>query len=275
MSNRMIGRYQIIEKIGSSGMATVYHAIDPHSDREVAIKLLPRVRMQDLRFRARFEKELRIISSLKHPAIVPVYDSGEEDGQLYFVMRYMAGGSLSKLLKGGNLSLQKTAMIIKRIAMGLDYAHQKGIVHRDLKPDNILFDLNDNPYLSDFGVAKLTEAAYSDKESDIVVGTPAYVSPEQATGENDKVDSRSDIYGLGVLVYQMLTGKQPFTADTTIKIFVKHLTEPIPNILDANPDLPASLETIIKTAMAKKKEKRFQSVLEFAHALSVAAFGSD
>lgn len=264
-----------MEEIGSSGMATVYRAIDPNSNREVAIKLLPRVWMQNLRFRARFEKELRIISSLEHPAIVPVYGSGEEDGQLYFVMRYMAGGSLSRLLKGGNLSLRKTAGIIERIAPGLDYAHKKGIVHRDLNPDNILFGSNDNPYLSDFGVAKITEAVYSDKESDIVVGTPAYVSPEQATGDNDKVDARSDIYGLGVLVYQMLTGKQPFSADTTIKVLVKHLTEPVPNILDANPNLPAALETIIKTAMAKKKENRFQSVLEFANALSFAAFGHD
>jgi len=264
-----------MDEIESSGMTTVYRAFDPNSNREVAIKLLPRARIHDLQFRAHFEKEIRIISSLKHPAIVPVYDSGEEDGQLYFVMRYMAGGSLSKILKGGNLSLQKTARIIEKIGLGLDYAHQKGIVHRDLKPDNILFDSKDNPYLSDFSVAKITKAAYSDNENDILVGTPAYVSPEQATGENDKVDSRSDVYGLGVLVYEMLTGKQPFTAETTIKVLVKHITEPVPNILDANPDLPAALKKIIKTAMAKKKEKRFQSVLEFANALSVAAFGSD
>ena len=275
----MVGRYQLKEEIGRGGMATVYRALDPNSNREVAIKLLPRAMMHDPRFRSRFDKELRTVSSLEHVAIVPVYDSGvddlgEEDGQPYFVMRYMAGGSLAGLLRGGKLSLQRTAEIIEKIALGLDYAHKKGIVHRDLKPENILFDASDTPYLSDFGVAKLTEDTHSDTGSDIV-GTPAYASPEQASGENDKVDHRSDIYGLGVLVYQMLTGNQPFTGDNAMKVLVKHISEPVPNILDANPDLPAALETIIKTAMAKRKENRYQSVLEFAYALSVAAFGPD
>jgi len=255
-------------------MATVRRARDPNSDREVAIKLLPREMLHNPEFRDRFKRELKIISALEHPAIVPVYDSGEEDGQPYFVMRYMMGGSLSERLKRGKLSLMETASIVEKLASGLDYAHQKGIVHRDLKPDNVLFDSNGNPYLSDFGVAKLLETAYSDTGSGIL-GTPAYMSPEQAGGENDKIDYRSDIYGLGVLVYQMLTGKQPYHADTPMGVLVKHITEPMPNILDANRDLPPMLETIIKTATAKNREDRYQSVLEFTRALSVAAFGPE
>ena len=255
-------------------MATVYRALDPNSNRVVAIKLLPRAMMHDREFRVRFKQELRVISSLEHPAIVPVYDSGEEDGQPYFVMRYMTGGSLTGLVRGGKLSLQDTAHIMEKLALGLDYAHQKGIIHRDLKPDNVLFDANNNPYLSDFGVAKLAEAVYSETGSGIV-GTPAYVSPEQAGGENDRVDRRSDVYGFGVLAYQMLTGEQPFTADTAMGVLVKHINEPVPDILDVNPELPETLNAIIKTAMAKKKEDRYQSVLEFARALSIAAFGPE
>jgi len=270
MTDRKVGRYQLIEEIGRGGMATVYRALDPNFNREVAIKLLPHAMMHDREFLGRFKKEMEMISSLEHPAIVPVYDSGEEDGQPYFVMRHMTGGSLSGLLKSGKLSLQKTAEIIEKIAQGLDYAHQKGIIHRDIKPDNVLFDSSNNPYLSDFGVAKLAEAVNSETRSNIV-GTPAYVSPEQASGENDKVDHRSDVYGLGVLVYQMLTGEQPFTADSAMKVLVKHINEPVPNILKVNPDLPPALKKIIKTAMAKKKENRFQSVLDIAHALSAAA----
>lgn len=274
MSIESLGRYQILGEIGRGGMATVYRALDPNFNREVAIKLLPREMMHDPEFRERFQREIRMVSSLEHPDIVPVYDSGEEDGQLYFVMRYMAGGSLAEWLKSGKVSLQKTAEIIEKLALGLDYAHQKGVIHRDIKPDNVLFDANSNPYLSDFGVAKLAEAASSGTGSGII-GTPAYVSPEQAQGENDKVDRRSDVYGLGVLVYQMLTGKLPFTADTPMGVLVKHINEPVPNIRAIDPNLPPWLETIIKTAMAKKKEDRYPSVLEFSRALSIAAFGPE
>ncbi|HEY5729451.1 MAG TPA: protein kinase [Anaerolineales bacterium] len=274
MSNDTAGRYQLLGEIGRGGMATVYRALDPNSNREVAIKILPREMMHNPEFRARFKREITMISSLEHPAIVPVYDSGEQDGQLFFVMRYMAGGSLAELLKDGRLSPKRTAEIIEKVSLGLDYAHQKGVTHRDIKPDNILFDANGNPYISDFGVAKLAELASSGTGSGIM-GTPAYISPEQAGGENEKVDHRSDVYGLGVLVYQMLTGKQPYTADTSLGVLVKHINEPVPNILDANPGLPPWYETVIKTAMAKRKEDRYHSVLEFARAVSVSAFGTE
>jgi len=274
MTDRQIGRYELGKEIGRGGMATVHRAFDPYSKREVAIKLLPPEMLHSSEFRKRFKKELETISALEHPNIVPVYDSGEENSQPYFVMRYMTGGSLAERLKKRKLSLRETVEIIEKLALGLSYAHQKGVIHRDLKPENILFDETGNPYLSDFGVAKLMEDASSATGSRLV-GTPEYASPEQAQGENDKVDHRTDVYGLGVLVYRMLTGRQPYTSRNTAGVLVKHITQPIPSILKARPDLPDSMDAIIRTAMAKRMENRYQSVLEFAHALAVAAFGPD
>ncbi len=267
-----IGRYIIKTELGRGGMATVYRAFDPRFDREVAIKVLPREMLHDPQFRSRFEREIKLIAALEHPSIVPVYDVGEENGQPYFVMRYMGGGSLSDLFQRGGFSIQDTARIIERIAQGLAYAHRKGIIHRDLKPDNILFDDNGEPFISDFGVAKLSEASGSLTGSG-VIGTPAYMSPEQAQGT--EVDSRSDVYGLGVILYQMLSGHQPYSADTPMGVVVKHITEPVPEILNVNPDLPAEADEIIKTAMAKDKTRRYETTIDLAKALNLLAFGNE
>ena len=269
-----IGRYEIKSELGRGGMATVYRAYDPSFEREVAIKVLPREMMHDPQFRARFEREIKLVAALEHPSIVPVYDVGEEDGQPYFVMRYMTGGSLSNRIANGKMSLGDTAQIIGKIAQGLTYAHKKGIIHRDLKPDNILFDDNDDPFISDFGVAKLTESTSGSLTgANGVIGTPAYMSPEQATGE--KVDGRSDIYGLGVIVYQMLSGQQPYNADTPMGVAIKHVTEPVPEILNVNPSLPYDVDEIIRYSMAKDKNKRYASAVDLAKALNMAAFGNE
>jgi serine/threonine protein kinase len=243
-----IGRYVIKSELGRGGMATVYRAFDPSFDREVAIKVLPREMLHDPQFRSRFEREIKLVAALEHPSIVPVYDVGEENEQPYFVMRYMPGGSLSNLIEQGKFSIQDTARIVEKIAQGLAYAHRKGVIHRDLKPDNILFDDNGEPFISDFGVAKFAEAAGSLTGSG-VIGTPAYMSPEQAQG--GEIDGRSDVYGLGVMVYQMLTGQQPYSADTPMGVVVKHITDPVPEILKVMPDLPPEFDKIIKSAMAK------------------------
>ena len=192
--------------------------------------------MHDPQFRARFEREIKMVAGLEHPSIVPVYDVGEEDGQPYFVMRFMTGGSLSDLIAKGKMSLEDTARIVGKIAQGLTYAHKKGIIHRDLKPDNILFDDNGDPFISDFGIAKLTESTSGSLTGSGVIGTPAYMSPEQAQG--NEIDGRSDIYGLGVIVYQMLSGQQPYNADTPMGVVIKHITEPVPEILNMIPSLP-------------------------------------
>jgi len=266
------GRYIIKSELGRGGMATVYHAYDPSFDREVAIKVLPREMLHDPQFRSRFERELKIVAALTHPAIVPVYDVGDEDGQPYFVMRYMSGGSLTGEIAKGNFSLEDTARIITRIAQGLVYAHKKGVVHRDLKPDNILFDDSGDPFISDFGVAKLTESTSSLTGSG-VIGTPAYMSPEQAQGLN--VDGRSDVYGLGVIVYQMLSGQQPYKSDTPMGVVVKHITDPVPEILKILPSLPEGVDNVIKTSMAKDREQRYPTPTDLARHLNISAFGHD
>jgi serine/threonine-protein kinase len=267
-----IGRYQIKSELGRGGMATVYRAYDPSFDREVAIKVLPREMLHDPQFRARFEREIKLVAGLEHPCIVPVYDVGEDDGQPYFVMRLMTGGSLSDMISSGRIPLEETARIVGRIAQGLTYAHRKHVIHRDLKPDNILFDDNGDPFISDFGVARLTESAGSLTGSG-VIGTPAYMSPEQAQGI--EIDSRSDIYGLGVIVYQMLSGQQPYSADTPMGVVVKHITEPVPEILNMIPSLPFEVDVLIKKAMAKDKTKRYATAVELAKALNLVAFGNE
>jgi serine/threonine-protein kinase len=266
------GRYEIKSELGRGGMATVYRAHDPLFDREVAIKVLPREMLHDPQFRSRFDRELKIVAGLEHPSIVPVYDVGEEDGQPYFVMRYMNGGSLSGEIEKGRFSLEDAARIIEKVAQGLAYAHKKGIVHRDLKPDNILFDNTGAPFISDFGVAKLTESTSSLTGSG-VIGTPAYMSPEQAQG--NEIDGRSDVYGLGVIVYQMLSGQQPYSADTPMGVVVKHITDPVPEILKTLPSLPPAVDQVIKTSMAKDKTKRYPTATDLAKALNVVAFGTE
>ncbi len=236
MSPDKVGRYKIKSELGRSGMATVYRAFDPVSNREVAIKMLPRQMLDNLVTRARFKREIKLIASLEHPAIVPVYDVGGEDNhQPFFVMRYMSGGSLTEMIQKKRFSLRDAALVIERLAAALDHAHSQGVIHRDIKPDNVLFDTSNNPYLSDFGVAKFIESLVSSTNQE-VIGTPAYISPEQALGED--VDHRADIYGLGAMLYEMLTGERPFGKDTVIGLALQHVNDPVPNVLKLRPDLP-------------------------------------
>ena len=272
MAPEKIGRYEIRAELGRGGMATVYHGYDPRFEREVAVKVLPSELLHsDPQFKLRFEREAKIIAQLEHPSIVPVYDVGDEGGQPYFVMRYMNGGSLSERIKTKVMSVEEAAKILGQIAPGLDEAHSKGIIHRDLKPSNILFDSKGTPYISDFGIAKLSQAQASSVTGSGIIGTPAYMAPEQASGET--VDGRSDIYAVGIILFEMLTGRQPYEADTPMAIAIKHITDPVPQILDANPNLPPEVDAIIKTAMAKSKEDRFSTAVEMVDALKAVGSG--
>ncbi|RMG89981.1 MAG: serine/threonine protein kinase, partial [Chloroflexi bacterium] len=248
-------------------MSTVYLAHDPHFERDVAIKLLPHELLHHPTFRRRFEREAKIVASLDHPAIVPVYDFGEHDGQPFLVMRFMPGGSLADRIKAGPIPLMEVARIITRLATALDEIHLRGIVHRDLKPSNILFDQRDEPYISDFGTAKMVYGDTKLTETGGAVGTPAYMSPEQIQGESN-IDNRSDIYSLGVILFEMLAGKHPYESDTPLGLAVKHIFEPVPHILDTNPDLPVGCQAIISRAMAKNREERFPTVSSMAEALA-------
>lgn len=268
-----IGRYVIKEELGSGEVGAVYRAFDPSFNREVAIKVLPLELMRNLKILARFKRELKMIASLEHPAIVPVYDVGEENGQPYYVMRYMSGGSLRRWIANRKLSLQETADIIERVALGLEYAHQKGIVHRDLTPDNILFDNHNNPYITDFSLAKLIADTFRTNSGNGFIGTPEYISPEQA--QSMPVDHRTDIYGLGVIMYEMLTGEQPYHAVDAMGVLVKHVSEPVPNILQSSPDLPVEVDSIIKKSMAKNRNDRYESAVDMARALTKLAFGEE
>lgn len=270
MNSQKIGRYEVRSELGRGGMATVYHAYDPNFERDVAIKVLPEVFLHDPQFRARFEREAKTIALLEHPAIVPVYDFGESDGQPYIVMRYMSGGTLGDRLRQGALSLDETARLINRLSPALDAAHARGIIHRDIKPGNILFDQYGNAFLSDFGIAHLGAEGLTNLTGASALGTPAYMSPEQIQGDG-KVDGRSDIYALGVLVYQMLTGQMPYSADTPAKVMMMHVLQPVPQILVARPDLPTGCDTIIVRAMAKEPDDRFATAGELAEALDSTA----
>ncbi|HEY4688129.1 MAG TPA: protein kinase [Anaerolineae bacterium] len=266
-----IGRYEVREELGRGGMATVYRAHDPSFKRDVALKVLPREFLHAPTFKARFEREAQTIASLEHPAIVPVYDFGEEDGQPFLVMRLLQGGSLADRIKKGVLPIAEAAAILAHIAPGLDAAHARGVIHRDLKPGNILFDQRGDPAIADFGIAKLVQAGTT-LSRNLFMGTPAYMSPEQAESESD-IDGRSDIYTLGVILYEMLTGQQPYHADTPVGLAIQHIQAPVPRILEANPGLPPSCQVVIDRAMAKKRDERYATAGEMAEALQAVARG--
>ena len=270
-----IGRYEIKGELGRGGFATVYRGYDPRFEREVAIKFLPpELIHSDPQFRMRFEREAKIIAQLEHPAIVPVYDVGEENNQPYFVMRYMNGGSLSERIKSKTYSIEEAVKILEQLAPGLDEAHSKGIVHRDLKPANILFTNKNVPLISDFGIAKFSQGdAGGNMTGSAIIGTPAYMAPEQASG--DGIDGRADIYALGVILYEMVTGRQPYQADTPLGLAIKHITEPVPRILEANPSLPSWMEKVIATSMAKNRDERFSTAVELVETIKAFLRGEN
>ena len=270
MQPEKIGRYEIKSELGRGGMATVYETYDPVFERTVAVKVLPREFMHDPEFRARFVREAKTIAALEHPAIVPVYDFGEDDGQPYLVLRLMPGGSLADKLKQGPLSIDETATILRRLGSALNHAHNQGIVHRDLKPGNILFDQYGHAFLTDFGIVHIASSSSGLTASGSLVGTPTYMSPEQVYGDK-ALDGRSDIYALGVILFQMLTGYLPYDADTPARVMMKHVMDPVPDILEVRPDLPSACSDIITKAMAKKPGERFATASDLSEALSSLA----
>ncbi len=263
MGQQSINRYIIHSELDRGGMAIVYSAHDPNFDRTVAIKVLPREFLHDRTFRARFQREAQAVAILEHDAIVPVYDFGEEDGQMYLVMRYMMGGSLADRIEQGPIPLAEVSHILDRLAPALDRAHSMGIIHRDLKPANILFDEGGEAYITDFGIARLTAATVDLTASNVIVGTPAYMSPEQARDSSD-IDGRSDVYSLGVIVFQMLTGELPYRSKSSVGYLTAHVTEPVPNILDFDPSLPRACQRIIERVMAKDPVDRYRLAVDLA-----------
>lgn len=269
-----IGRYELNRELGRGGMAIVYLARDPLFGRQVALKVLPSQFKLDKQYLVRFQREAKVIAALEHPYIVPVYDYGEEGDQPYIVMRYMSGGTLTERMRAGPMPPAQAATIVQRLAEALDEAHSQGIVHRDLKPTNVLFDSRGQPYLSDFGIAKILEdAVTSSLTGSGVVGTPTYMSPEQAMGDRH-IDHRSDIYALGVMVYEMLVGRHPYEATTPMRVLLKHISDPVPQVDLAELQrlgLTTGFNAILSKALAKKPEERYATAAQLAGPLATLA----
>lgn len=233
----------------------------------MAVKVLPRHFAADPTFTGRFEQEARVIAKLEHARILPVYDFGEQDDITYIVMRYLDAGTLAERIAAGTLNLREVGRIIGQIAEGLDYAHSKGVIHRDVKPTNIMLDESGDVYITDFGISKIIEGTAQFTGSGIV-GTPAYVSPEQGLG--NPIDHRSDIYALGVVLYEMVTGRLPYIAETPMAVVIKHINDPLPLPRTVNPDLPEPIERVILKALAKDPNDRYDTCGELAAALQEA-----
>jgi hypothetical protein len=267
---RKLGKYTLEAQLGEGGMAAVYQSQHPQFHRQVAIKILPPTIGQDPSFRTRFEREGRTIASLNHPSIIRVYDIDEVDGLFYMVMDLLPGGTLEARLREGGLDRRWSVDVIVKMAEALGYAHTHGVIHRDIKPSNILLDGEGQPVLADFGIARMTQAEGDPNltAAGTVMGTPAYMAPEQLSG--DQPDARSDIYALGVVLYQLLSGRAPFTGDT-MAVVTAHLTKQPQALRELVSDLPPALDAVVLQALAKRPEHRFKSASVFAQALRSAA----
>lgn len=266
-----LGHYELIEKLGQGGMATVYKARQPNMDRIVAIKVLPPALRLDPEFATRFRQESKIIASLEHARILPVHDYGEEGDYTYLVMRFLEGNTLHQRIKNeGPFSLQEAVRVLRQIAEGLQYAHSKNVIHRDMSSNNVMFDSVGNAYITDFGLAKIV-AGSARLTGHSIVGTPAYVAPEQVMGE--KPDPRTDIYALGVVLFEMLVGDVPFQGDTPMVVIFQHVNDPLPDPREARPELPQAVADVIFQATEKDPANRFGSTLDMADALEQAMRG--
>ena len=260
-------RYEIIKTIGEGGMANVYLANDTILDRKVAIKVLRGDLSNDEKFIRRFQREALSVSNLSHPNIVEVYDVGEEDGQYYIVMEYIEGKTLKQLLKKREtLTLPEVIDIMLQLTDGLAHAHESYIIHRDIKPQNIMILDNGLVKITDFGIAMALNATQL-TQTNSVMGSVHYLPPEQANGKSATV--KSDIYSLGILMYELITGSVPFKGDNAVEIALKHMKEKIPSIRKQNPTIPQSVENIVIKATAKNPRNRYDSVKEMHDDLEV------
>ncbi len=271
MIGRELGGYRIEEQIGAGGMATVFKAFDPKTERYVAIKVLPQQYSTDPMFKTRFENEARSIAKLEHLHILPVFAYGEQDGISYMAMRYLDTGSLSDYIKQQSpLPLTTIAAILRQLADALDYAHANGILHRDIKPSNALLDKVGNAYLTDFGIAKMVGGtAGLDLTGSGIIGTPFYMSPEQCRGEKDLTPA-SDLYALGVVLYEMITGHTPYRAETPLAVLQMHLFDPLPMPKGSRSDLPEAAQNVVIKSMAKDPSQRYATGFALAKAFEDA-----
>ena len=260
------GRYALERELGRGGMATVYLAQDLKHDRPVALKVLHPELAASLG-PERFQREIRFAARLQHPHILTVLDSGETAGQLWFTMPYVDGESLrARLNRERLLPLEDALQIAREAARALDHAHQHGIVHRDIKPENILLTRDGSTLVADFGIARALAGGEALTQTGMAVGTPAYMSPEQASGDKS-LDARTDVYSLGAVLFELLSGEPPYTGATAQQIIVKRFTDPVPSVRRTRPNVPEAVDQAIQRALAPIPADRFATPAQFAQAL--------
>ncbi|HVO32770.1 MAG TPA: protein kinase [Elusimicrobiota bacterium] len=264
-----VGPYRIIEQLGQGGMATVFKAYHAALDRYVAIKALHPAFGEDPNFLARFQREARLVAKLEHPNIVPVYDYAEHENRPYLVMKFIEGDTLKARLLKGPLSSAEIEKIVDSVGSALAYAHKQGVLHRDIKPSNVLVATDGQLYLADFGLARIAQSGESTLSSDMIMGTPQYISPEQAMGKKD-LDEGTDIYSFGVMIYEMVVGQVPFNADTPFSIIHDHIYSPLPLPRSVNPNVPESVERVLLKALAKERPDRYPDVGSLVEAFKQA-----
>ncbi len=271
LSGKRIGQYQITEPIGQGGMASVFKAYQPNLDRYVAIKVLPAQHALTPGFAERFEREAKAVALLNHPNILPIIDYGQEGDLTYIVMKYVPHGTLADRT-GKPIEMEMTTRLIEQIAAALDHAHSRGIIHRDIKPSNVLLDEGDWVQLADFGLARVLSGPSELTASGASMGSPAFISPEQ--GQGLPLDHHTDIYSLGVVLYEMATGQLPFSAETAMTLVFKHIYEEPPAPRSINPALSSAIEAVILKAMSKTTTDRYHSAGDLARDLRAAVSGS-
>lgn len=280
LTGKRLGNYRVVAALGQGGMAKVYKGYQPLLDRNVAIKVLEPRFAVDEEFRARFQREAAAIARLRHPNIVQVYDFGVEASIHYMVMEYIAGDTLKMRIRtaramGERLPREEILAVLRGVSAALDYAHARDIIHRDVKPANIMLRIEENggesdmftPVLTDFGVAKIMEGVQF-TGAGMTIGTPDYMAPEQ--GGNEPVTCSADLYALGVILYEMLSGQLPFTADTPVAVLLKHMSDTPPPVQMRAPDLPAALDSVLERALGKKPEDRYPSGAALVRAVEKA-----
>jgi eukaryotic-like serine/threonine-protein kinase len=257
------GRYELEEVVGHGGMSTVYKALDSLLERNVVLKVLHQQYSEDEEFVERFKREARSVAQLQHPNIVTVIDRGEEGGRQYIVFEYIDGENLKELVvRKGRLDVRTTLEVGLEIARGLSFAHEHGLVHRDVKPQNVLLNGDGGAKVTDFGIARSLEVEHSMTQTGTVLGTSNYIAPEQANGR--PVDAQTDVYSLGIVLYEMLTGKVPFPGENFVAVAMKHIQEPSPSVLDSRGDVPLRVAEMIDRALEKDPEQRFATMDAFA-----------
>jgi serine/threonine protein kinase len=264
-----IGSYRIIEKLGQGGMATVFKAYHAALDRYVALKVLHPAFFEDQSFIGRFQREAKVVAKLEHPNIVPIYDYSEAEKRPYLVMKYIEGETLKARLSRGSLDANEINQVVDSVGAALAYAHRQGILHRDIKPSNVLIHNDGTMYLADFGLARIAQAGESTLSSDSIMGTPQYISPEQARGDKD-LDEGTDIYSFGVMLYEMVVGQVPFSADTPFSIIHDHIYTPLPIPRTVNENVPETVERVLLKALSKERSDRYENIPAMVNAFKAA-----